>query len=1162
MSIKAASRVFRKRYHRLSSSRTGRLRFAVLQLQDYRTIYNDETSQSQILEAELKTGDIVAGRYRIEIMLGAGGMGVVYRAFDEQLGILVALKLLRPELAVRKPSFERFRQELLLARKVSSPHVVRIHDLVADGDRRFISMDFVPGRSLEQSLDERGALSQSEALAIAHQIALGLVAAHESGVVHRDLKPANILLRDDGHACISDFGVARSTGALRVTGTGVMVGTPDYVSPEQARGADVGPRSDLYALGLIIYEMLSGRRAFEDSTPAESLALRQFRGPKPLRQLKPEVSPWLESLVARLLEPNPMRRFRDAAEVIAAIEAQKVPRVWPRSIWIAVGICIVAMAVVLWWVMAPRNTTPITQVATGTNAGQILPAASSTSGPEPSEPAPLELVVLPLQSAAADSDLASAYTQLIAYKLQASGLASVDQTRVRAALRRLGYDSVSAVEHQQRVLTELGARRLLIGQLQRGSTGLRLRLRIEEAGATAAARVISTPEVSIAAMPPSVLGVLTELKLLDAKDNVGSLLPINEKALRAYGRALNAQKDDDALQGYAQAIAEEPQFVVAWWSYLLMARRSMPNLALMQQTAQAKEAIRGVRGRDAERVQALLALIEGNPKAAVERFAALVKRAPFDHQTRLHYAEALQADDNAKAAEQELMQLTKSDPQNAQAWLLLGQNAIRAGEAQRAVDDYLTRARVLFTRLEDQRGHADTLNALGSGFDLLGQTKPAVDHFTQAAALREAQGNLRGAISSRRNLAWAYAVSGDTLAADADIAQARKHALVLEDSALLADVANDAGLIAEERGDFRGALPHFREALKLRESMGEALAAAQAALNLGFALLQTGVFADARAHLQQAERVYSAANDRVGIVHSLQPLAAVDIAMGDYVSAQTRLERALHMATEVNLAEERAILHAELAEVARQRGKLGEALAQSRRALVLFQQLEDARGLAQARLRVSAVYRDLQLWDAAELALQPFDKVAPNSIEQKALLSVLRGEIALGRGNWKGAIRHAQAALKHIAASHSFPAEIQARTLLIHALARSDKPNAVRELTKLDIALASYPAHALQFERALAAIAALPASDAAESYLAASKIFGAKGVFGRSYLLHQAGADVLSDPAQAKSAKSLAEQSFALLRDSQAARSAVDNSAPLATDQDSTHQVATAKERQ
>ena len=221
------------------------------------------TLTGQLAAAELRSGDVLAGRFRIESMLGIGGMGVVYRAYDQSLDVDVAIKLLRPELARRPESFERFRQELLLARQVSSPHVVRIHDIAEHDGRWFISMDFVDGRFAGTAYRSRRQIAIDEALPITRGLLEGLTAAHGRGVVHRDLKPANVLLDKSNHAYITDFGVARSLGATGgMTQSGVIFGTPEYLSPEQARGEKVDARSDLYTVGLILYEMLSGTLPF------------------------------------------------------------------------------------------------------------------------------------------------------------------------------------------------------------------------------------------------------------------------------------------------------------------------------------------------------------------------------------------------------------------------------------------------------------------------------------------------------------------------------------------------------------------------------------------------------------------------------------------------------------------------------------------------------------------------------------------------------------------------------------------------------------------------------------------------------------------------------------------------------------------------------------
>ena len=236
-------------------------------------------------------------------------MGLVYEAWDEQLSVRVALKVLRPELARKPDAFARFRQELLLARQVSSPHVVRIHDLVQHGESWMISMDFIAGQSLEQRIDQGTPLPLEEALRITRQLALGLAAAQARGVVHRDLKPANVLLDTAGNAYISDFGVARAAGATRMTGTGMVVGTPDYLSPEQARADELDGRSDQYALGLILREMLTGKLPFSGGTAAEMLTQRVLNEAPSIATVRNDLPMWVVTLADRLLRRRAVQRF-------------------------------------------------------------------------------------------------------------------------------------------------------------------------------------------------------------------------------------------------------------------------------------------------------------------------------------------------------------------------------------------------------------------------------------------------------------------------------------------------------------------------------------------------------------------------------------------------------------------------------------------------------------------------------------------------------------------------------------------------------------------------------------------------------------------------------------------------------------------------------------
>jgi serine/threonine-protein kinase len=272
-------------------------------------------------------GRLISGRYRLIAPLGEGGMATIWRAVDEQLDREVAVKLLRPQFSADPGFAARFKQEARAAGGLSHPSIVSVYDYGTDGDagEQYIVMELVEGRDLSTILADRGTVSTDDAVRIAIATASALEAAHRKGIVHRDVKPGNILVTDNGDVKVTDFGIARAVSEASMTVTGTTLGSVHYFSPEQARGDEVTGASDVYALGIVLFEMLTGRRPFEaDSAAAVALKRLSEDAPTPTSIGRP-VAPGLEAIVMRALARDPVDRFPDAGALAEAL------RVWRRN---------------------------------------------------------------------------------------------------------------------------------------------------------------------------------------------------------------------------------------------------------------------------------------------------------------------------------------------------------------------------------------------------------------------------------------------------------------------------------------------------------------------------------------------------------------------------------------------------------------------------------------------------------------------------------------------------------------------------------------------------------------------------------------------------------------------------------------------------------------
>jgi zinc protease len=301
-------------------------------------------------------------RYEMLGELGRGGMGIVCKVRDHETGEVLALKILKPEIAANPQILERFKNELLLAHKITHRHVARLYEFHRAGDAVYLSMEFVEGENLRSLLQREGRLETGRALEFARQLAEGLAEAHRQSIVHRDLKPENIMIGPDGGLKVMDFGISRSY-AEDVTVTGSVVGTPAYMAPEQAEGKALDHRTDIYAFGLVLYEMFTGEAAFHGDT-AVTVALKQIRErPRNPATLTPSLPKCVESAILKCLEKDPAARFQrveDALRALQGVEAPAAPKVARparrKLLVTAIAAAAAAAAAGVWWNTRPSDS--------------------------------------------------------------------------------------------------------------------------------------------------------------------------------------------------------------------------------------------------------------------------------------------------------------------------------------------------------------------------------------------------------------------------------------------------------------------------------------------------------------------------------------------------------------------------------------------------------------------------------------------------------------------------------------------------------------------------------------------------------------------------------------------------------------------------------------
>lgn len=560
-----------------------------------------QTATLQTPFRELVVGGTFAGRYQILEELGRGGMGRVYKAYDTDIKEHVALKLLNPEIAADEGIIERFRNELKFARRISHRHVCRMFDLGKSEETAYISMEFVSGEDLKTLLKRVGQLPVKRTVDIAEQVAEGLAEAHRLGVVHRDLKPQNVMIDRDGNARIMDFGIARSVKGRGITDAGVIIGTPDYMSPEQFEGQEADQRSDIYSFGAVLYEMVIGEPPFEGETPLVVAAKHKTEQPRDPHEINPQIPEALSRLILRCLEKEPERRFSSADEILTDLKT--IAKMLPGT----------RRTVTEKLAKRPRRRSGLLWIA-GTTAGAVIIAAFAyiffgrASKPEvvrPSQAAAVpyksSIAVLPFQDLSPQRDQEAFSTGITDDLI--TKLASVGQLKVISRTSVMRFKSTDMDIRE--IGRELGVETILEGSIQREKDNIRVNVKLSKAqdGSNIWAESYDRKVESIFTIQDEISKAVVNalrIELVAGQDYM--LVKRYTQDPDAYNLYLEGRLNwnrrteeglNKSIELYQMAIAKDPNFALAYAgiadAFLLLARTDI--LAPRVAYPKAKEAV-------------------------------------------------------------------------------------------------------------------------------------------------------------------------------------------------------------------------------------------------------------------------------------------------------------------------------------------------------------------------------------------------------------------------------------------------------------------------------------------------------------------------------------------------------------------------------------------
>ncbi len=906
------------------------------------------------LDPGFSPGQILAGRYLVEGFLARGGMGEVYRVLDQELGVTVALKTILPRSSGDPVTLDRFRREIQIARQVSHRNVCRIFDLgknVGPGGEEtvFLTMELLQGRSLRARLRD-GVMGPAEALDVVEQLAAGLGAAHRKGIVHRDLKPSNIFLVPEGEetrVVIADFGLARlqvkDEGQLTVTGTGEILGTPAYMSPEQIEGKPATTSSDIYSLGLVMYEMLTGAQAFEGES-AFQIAINKLReAPTSPSVRSPSIPPRWDRTILRCLEREMEDRFADVETIPAVLTGRRrLPRrrlhglVRQPEFWAAI-LVVVAIAIGAAWIMtrdlsSQPNRTDSQSAVVVRRSVAVLGFENTTKNPEMAW-------------------ISTALSDFLTTELGAGGaVRAVPSESVAHARSELGIEQVKTLgpETLGRLRDLLATDLVVLGSYAVLGEGaeetIRLDSRVQNVndGEILILQSVTGKRTDLASIATGAAVEIRDRFGLDvAADSAASeAFPADPEAARLYAEGVVRLRSFDpagARERLELAAASEPDSPLIWIELANAWTKLGYGVNALEAAERAMELSAGLDQELRLRIEGETLVLAGRMDEAVETLRSLWLVYPDNLEYGIRLADAQIAAGMPEASLEtvaELRALPKPLSEDPRIDLAEAEAAGENGDAQRqaeAAERVVTASLRIGSSLLEAEGRL----ALGSALREIGELDRALTELESARRLVKASGNRAGEASAAYSLALTYLAMGRIEKAVGETQTSLATAREVEARIIEGDALNLLGSIRLHQGDFAAALEIFTAALDLQRHLGNPGGEADAFNNLALVQMWSGDFVQAVDSFTQVRVQYRELGRPQGEAAAVMNLARIDAVRGDLDGARSLFEEAAGLYRVQNQAEALAEALFGLGEVLLTQGDLQGARVRHEEALAL-----------------------------------------------------------------------------------------------------------------------------------------------------------------------------------------------------------------------------------